>query len=674
MSALFGKILIANRGEIACRVIRTARSMGIDTVAVFSDADRDALHVALADEAVHIGPPPPAESYLAGERIIAAARKTGAQAIHPGYGFLAENAAFAAACRAAGLVFIGPPTAAIEKMGKKDEAKRLMTRAGVPVVPGYHGSAQSAERLAREAGRIGFPVLIKAAAGGGGKGMRRVDAADDFAAALKACRREAKAAFGDDRVLIEKLIEVPRHIEVQIFADAHGHVVHLFERDCSLQRRHQKVVEEAPAPGIAADMREKMGAAAVAAARAVGYEGAGTVEFIVDVAEGLEDAPFYFMEMNTRLQVEHPVTEMITGEDLVEWQIRVAAGAPLPLAQTDLAIDGHAIEVRLYAEDPERDFLPATGALTRFRPPLDDPHARTDTGVREGDAIGVHYDPMIAKIIVWGADRDSALAHLRRALARTEITGLATNLAFLQRLARHPAFADGAIDTGFLARHRAALVPEAEPAAAHVLALATLGILAARRERESRAGADDGAPPSPWRTGGGWRLNLPYSESQSFIDATDAHRTVAITGCGDGYHLAIDGNGMIARIDRYEDGRLRVEIDGHVENATVLVGREELCVIHGGESVRLRRLSARFDPEEDAAGPGAVTAPMPGKVLDLLVTEGAEVERGTPLLVLEAMKMEHTLTAPRAGTVASLAATVGAQVEEGALLVEIAES
>ncbi len=674
MSAPFEKILIANRGEIACRVIRTARAMGIDTVAVFSDADRTALHVALADEAVHIGPPSAAESYLQGERIIEAAKRTGAQAVHPGYGFLAENAVFAAACREAGLVFIGPPAQAIEKMGKKDEAKRLMTEAGVPVVPGYHGSNQSVARLAREAGKIGFPVLIKAAAGGGGKGMRRVDAADDFMAALKACRREAKAAFGDDTVLIEKLIETPRHIEVQVFADAHGHVVHLFERDCSLQRRHQKVVEEAPAPGITATMRAAMGDAAVAAARAVGYEGAGTIEFIVDVANGFDDAPFYFMEMNTRLQVEHPVTEMITGEDLVEWQIRVAAGAPLPLAQADLAIDGHAIEVRLYAEDPARDFLPATGTLQRFRPPFEAPFARTDTGVREGDAISVHYDPMIAKIIVWGEDRDKALAHLRHALARTEVAGLATNLAFLQRLARHPAFAAGKIDTGFIARHRAALVPAAAPAAVPDLVFAALGILAARRERENRAGRDGGDAASPWRTGGGWRLNLPYSESQSFVDATGAQHDVTIVTCGAGYRLAIGEHEVPAHIESYEDGWLRAEIDGHVREASVLVGVDELCVIHGGETVRLRRLSARFDPEEDAAGPGAVTAPMPGKVLDLLVTEGAEVERGTPLLVLEAMKMEHTLTAPRAGTVASLAAAVGAQVEEGTVLVEIAES
>src|SRR5712671_561341 len=452
---MFSKILIANRGEIACRVIRTARQMGIATVAVYSDADANALHVAMADEARRIGPPPARESYLNIAAIIEAARRSGAEAIHPGYGFLSENPDFAEACAKAGLVFIGPPAAAIRAMGSKAAAKALMEGHGVPVVPGYHGEAQDAASLAAEAERIGYPVLIKASAGGGGRGMRIVTRADEFARALVGAKREAAGAFGDDRILLERYLERPRHIEVQVFGDTQGNIVHLWERDCSIQRRHQKIVEEAPAPGLDKARREKLGEMAVAAARAVGYVGAGTVEFI---AEDGAMKNFYFMEMNTRLQVEHPVTEAVTGLDLVEWQIRVAAGEPLPLCQPDLVLRGHAIEARLYAEDPERGFLPQTGTLHGLRFPPSR-LARVDTGVRQGDTITPFYDPMIAKIIAWGEDRAAAVGRLRRALAETAVLGVKTNLEFLALVAEHPEFASGAVDTGFIERHRASLMP-----------------------------------------------------------------------------------------------------------------------------------------------------------------------------------------------------------------------
>ncbi|MBF0333350.1 MAG: acetyl-CoA carboxylase biotin carboxylase subunit, partial [Alphaproteobacteria bacterium] len=450
---MFDKILIANRGEIACRVIRTCRRMGVRSVAVFSDADASAMHVAMADEAIHIGPAPARESYLRGDVILEAARRAGAQAVHPGYGFLSENAAFARACEAAGVVFIGPPVPAIEAMGSKVESKRLMETAGVPMVPGYHGAEQSAEALCAAARKIGFPVLVKASAGGGGKGMRVVRAESELAEAVASARREAESSFGDGMLLIERYVEQPRHVEIQVFADRHGNVVHLWERDCSLQRRHQKVIEEAPAPGLEDSVRARMGEAGVAAARAVGYVGAGTVEFLYSAGG------FYFIEMNTRLQVEHPVTEMITGRDLVEWQLRVAAGERLPLTQAEIPRRGHAFEARLYAEDPARDFMPSIGTLHHLRPPAEGPHVRVDTGVREGDAVSIHYDPMIAKLIVWDEDRPAALRRLRAALAEYEVVGVATNAAFLAALAGHPDFAKDAVDTGFIERHRAELVP-----------------------------------------------------------------------------------------------------------------------------------------------------------------------------------------------------------------------
>jgi len=672
MSKLFDKILIANRGEIACRVIQTAQAMGIRTVAVFSDADEHALHVEMADEAVRLGPAPARESYLRGDRILEAAKRTGAQAIHPGYGFLSENEDFAKACFDTGIAFIGPPAESIAKMGLKDEAKRLMRLAEVPVVPGYLGEDQSEERLAAEAREIGFPVLIKAVAGGGGKGMRKVESAEDFADALAGAKREAAAAFGDDRVIIEKLIEKPRHIELQVFADTHGNAVYLFERDCSLQRRHQKVVEEAPAPGMTQAQRESMGTAAVAAAQAIGYVGAGTVEFIVDVANGLAEAPFYFMEMNTRLQVEHPVTEMITGEDLVEWQIRVAAGEPVPFVQDDIPLDGHAIELRLYAEDPARDFVPAPGLLTRFRPPMDADFVRVDTGVREGDRVTEHYDPMIAKIIAWGEDRDAALHHLARGLEDTEVAGLTTNLAFLRRAVSHPAFAAGDVDTGFIDRHAGELIEAPGAPAIETLLLACLGILAQRLERAAERAAESNDRASPWHMPNGWTPNLTPSEIQRFEDALGDEHAVHIRSEAGGYRLILGETEHVARLRSLAPGEpLEVEIDGHTMRATVLAGQEAVTVVRTGRTESLKRLSAKFDPEADTAGPDSVSAPMPGKIITVDTEEGAQVEKGQRLLVLEAMKMEYTLTAPKAGRIASLGAKPGAQVSEGTVLAVI---
>src|SRR5512138_1138010 len=503
---MFEKILIANRGEIACRVIRTARRLGVRTVAVHSEADANARHVRLADEAVAIGPAAARESYLSVPRILEAARATGAQAIHPGYGFLSENADLAEACATAGVVFVGPPASAIRAMGSKAAAKALMQKAGVPLTPGYHGENQDPAFLAREAGRIGFPVLIKASAGGGGKGMRRVDAPEDFAAALASCRREAAQAFGDDRVLVERYVLRPRHVEIQVFGDAHGDVVHLFERDCSVQRRHQKVLEEAPAPGMTPQRRAQVGAAAVEAARAVGYVGAGTVEFIVDPS-----GAFYFMEMNTRLQVEHPVTEMITGLDLVEWQLRVAAGEPLPVLQEQLRIDGHALEARVYAEDPDKGFLPSTGRLLHLAQPETSYHVRIDAGVEEGDEIGPWYDPMIAKLVVWDATRERALARMQTALAQVRIVGVQNNVEFLSRPVASPAFAAADLDTALIEREKEFLFPPSRETPEEAWLLAALAELARERAGASPSAARTAA--APWDERDGWRLNSRASRT-----------------------------------------------------------------------------------------------------------------------------------------------------------------
>ena len=661
---MFAKLLIANRGEIACRIMRTARRLGIRTVAVYSEADAGALHVAEADEAWPIGAAPARDSYLNIARLIDAARRSGAEAVHPGYGFLSENADFAEACDKAGLIFVGPPPAAIRAMGSKAAAKALMERAGVPLVPGYHGERQDEKHLAQAAHHLGYPVLIKASAGGGGKGMRVVDGADKFAAALASAKREAKSAFGDDRVLLEKYLTRPRHIEMQVFADCFGNTLHLFERDCSIQRRHQKVVEEAPAPGMSEERRRAMGAAAVAAARAVGYVGAGTIEFI---AEG--DA-FYFMEMNTRLQVEHPVTEGITGLDLVEWQLRVAAGEALPLRQEDIPLSGHAVEARLYAEDPARNFLPVTGSLKRLVAPAEPP-LRIDAGVREGDAVSVHYDPMIAKVIAWGEDRTSALRRLAAGLAGYRIAGLVTNRDFLVRLLRHPAFIAGEVDTGFIERHRAELLPAPQPAPRLALAAASLALLLDQAEGAHARGARSGDPHSPWHRRDFWRLAGDTYQDVSWLDG-EALRTVRAHRRGERYRLETDGEACEASACALPDGALALDLDGVRAKVTVLHQGSEVWVAADDGTWRLTYIDPLAPKAAEEAAGGRLTAPMPGKVAQVLAVSGAKVKRGQALMVLEAMKMEHTIAAPADGTVERVNYAQGDLVEEGVELIAFA--
>ena len=619
---MIAKLLIANRGEIACRIIRTARAMGIATVAVYSDADARALHVRQADEAVHIGPSPAAESYLVGEKIIAAAKQTGAEAIHPGYGFLSENAGFAQAVIDAGLIWVGPKPSSIEAMGLKDAAKTLMMEAGVPVTPGYLGADQSAERLKKEADAIGYPVLIKAVAGGGGKGMRKVDKAEDFVADLQSCRREAKASFSNDEVLLEKWITSPRHIEVQVFGDSHGNVVHLFERDCSLQRRHQKVIEEAPAPGMDEATRQEICAAAVRAAKAVDYEGAGTIEFIADASEGLRADRIFFMEMNTRLQVEHPVTEEITGVDLVEWQLRVAAGEPIPLQQEDLAITGHAIEARLYAEDPSSGFLPSTGPLDHFDLGSE---GRIETGVAEGDMISPHYDPMVAKLVVWEKTRADAIEALADIAESVEVWPVKTNAAFLANALLEDDFVEAQLDTGFIERKLDRLVGDDAPDDAIWQAAADFTVLDAIEENA----------PRPI----GFRLNADPRVAATLFHKGES-RTVDVIGERGAAHAT----GFV------EDARTVVFADGQ--------GFEFALESRGSGAA--------------AAGSGAILAPMPGKVIAVDVAEGDRVTAGQRLMVLEAMKMEHALTAPFDGTVTELSAATGGQVQVEAVLAVVA--
>ena len=662
---MFEKILIANRGEIACRVIKTARRLGVATVAVYSEADANARHVRLADEAVLIGPPPARESYLRGDKILDAARATGAQAVHPGYGFLSENEDFAEACAAAGIVFIGPPPAAIRAMGSKSAAKALMGKAGVPLTPGYHGDNQDPLFLEAQARDIGFPVLIKASAGGGGKGMRRVDKTEDFAAALASCKREAKNAFGDDQVLVEKYVLKPRHIEIQIFGDTHGHCVHLFERDCSVQRRHQKVLEEAPAPGMTRERRAAMGQAAVDAAKAVCYVGAGTVEFIAN-----PDGSFYFMEMNTRLQVEHPVTEMITGLDLVEWQLRVAAGEPLPLRQDQLAIDGHAIEARIYAEDPDKGFLPSTGKLLHLSPPPENDHVRVDTGVEQGDSITPYYDPMIAKLIVWDRTRGAALARMRQALATYRVSGVANNVEFLSRLIGVPSFADADLDTALIEREQANLFPDKGAVPDEVWQLAALGEL--QREAAIAVQAAAGAPDrdSPWRLLDGWRLNGQATRTITLRHG-ESLQAVAVRAAPGGHQLGLGGRApLFVRGSAGPNGQLHAQLGERRVNATVVVAGERRHVFFEGRAWPLALVSPLHSGGGGDDVEGGLKAPMPGKVIALLAAVGARVDKGAPLLVMEAMKMEHTISAPKAGLVKAYRCAPGDQVVDGVDLVD----
>jgi 3-methylcrotonyl-CoA carboxylase alpha subunit len=665
---MFKKILIANRGEIACRVIKTARRLGVATVAVYSEADANARHVRLADEAVLIGPAAARESYLVGERILEVAKRTGAEAIHPGYGFLSENADFAEACEKAGVVFIGPPESSIRAMGSKSAAKVLMGAAGVPLTPGYHGDNQDPVFLAQQAGEIGYPVLIKASSGGGGKGMRRVDAAADFEAALASCKREAANAFGDEQVLVEKYVLKPRHIEIQVFGDKHGNCVYLFERDCSLQRRHQKLLEEAPAPGMTLERRAAMGQAAVNAAKAVGYVGAGTVEFIAN-----QDGSFYFMEMNTRLQVEHPVTEMITGLDLVEWQLRVASGQPLPLKQEQLEIDGHAIEARIYAEDPDKGFLPSTGRLVHLVPPPESDSVRVDTGVEQGDEITPYYDPMIAKLIVWGADRKQALARMRRALTQYRVVGVSNNINFLSRLVALPSFVNAELDTGLIEREQGLLFPPQEEVPGDVWLVAALAeLLHEQREANAKfaAAADRG---SPWRALDGWRLNGRV-ERKLALRFQDKEQEVVVVVVPGGYQLALNGRSVRASGTLGRGGTVHAQLDDSRVNAAVVITGERRHVFYRGVSWPLVLVNTLYVGGEGDDVEGGLRAPMPGKVVALMAEPGAIVEKGAPLLVLEAMKMEHTITAPKKGKVVSFHVAAGDQVADGAELVEFEEA
>ncbi|WPZ14097.1 acetyl/propionyl/methylcrotonyl-CoA carboxylase subunit alpha [Nitratireductor rhodophyticola] len=650
---MFEKILIANRGEIAVRIIRTARRLGIATVAVYSDADRDALHVRMADQAVCIGPAPASESYLDGDRIIAAALETAAQAIHPGYGFLSENPDFVEKVEDAGLIFVGPSSQAIRAMGLKDAAKRLMEKAGVPVVPGYHGDTQALVALASKANEIGYPVLIKARAGGGGKGMRLVSDPDAFPDALAAAQREAKAAFGDERVLVEKYIQTPRHIEVQVFGDSHGNAVHLFERDCSAQRRHQKVIEEAPAPGMNEETRAAMTEAAVKAARAISYSGAGTIEFIVDASEGLRPDRFWFMEMNTRLQVEHPVTEMITGVDLVEWQLRVAAGEPLPRTQDEITVSGHAVEARLYAEDATRDFLPATGTLHHLRFPdnIEAARLRIDAGVAEKDAITPFYDPMIAKLIVHAPTREEAIEGLAGALEKTEIAGSTVNLGFLTRLLRDDDFSAGRMETGLIGRKQDVLTKTAPLKARHLAAAIAATSGAASSEDTS----------DPFSTISGYGHFGPLLHKRTLVNGEEA---------------------VEARVAAQADGALAIHLGDDEASRPIIVRRDDptrfaswpghITVFEGADALTLK-VPDRLQAAEESGGGDRLRAPMPGLVKLVRASVNETVQKGQPLLVLEAMKMEHTITAPHDGVVAEIA-TEGLQVNDGAMLVRFQEA
>ena len=664
---MFDTLLIANRGEIACRVIRTARRMGIRTVAIFSDADADGLHVDMADDARRVGAAAAGESYLSIPNIIAAARDSGADAVHPGYGFLAENADFAVACAEAGVAFVGPSPEAIRTMGAKVEAKQVVEDAGVPVLPDYRGAAQRRDALRKAAAKVGFPLLIKASAGGGGRGMRLVEDADGFDAALDSARREAKAAFGDDRVFFERYLSRARHVEVQVFGDNAGQVIHLFERDCSSQRRHQKLIEEAPAPGLSSELRQAMGAAAVAAAEAVRYRGAGTVEFLVDPAAAGGAGAFYFLEMNTRLQVEHPVTEMITGLDLVEWQLRIAAGEDLPCGQSQIEARGHAVEARLYAEDPARGFLPSSGRLEGLMFPETSNAVRIETGVREGDEVSRHYDTLLAKLVVHAATRERAIDGLRRALAESVLAGPATNKAFLAAVLRHAQFRTGDVDTQFVERNEAALLADAEVPGGQALALAAFAERESSRLAQAGPRHEDADRFSPWNGDDGWRL---FGQAGTVFRFRDGSADCQVTLAGDGM-ATVDSDGRSLSVDGeyHPGGQFTGAIDGEPVIARILRFGDTRQVSVGERCRTLGVVADGGASSAMTAGGGVLTAPLPASVVAVHVEVGQQVSRGEALMVLEAMKMEHVVTAPDDGTVAAVHYAVGAQVEEGARLI-----
>uniref|UniRef100_A0AAQ5ZAE8 Methylcrotonoyl-CoA carboxylase subunit alpha, mitochondrial n=1 Tax=Amphiprion ocellaris TaxID=80972 RepID=A0AAQ5ZAE8_AMPOC len=640
------KVLIANRGEIACRVMRTAKKMGVRSVAVYSEADRHSMHVAMADEAYHIGPPPSQQSYLSMEKVLEVAKKSGSHAVHPGYGFLSENTEFAEACKQEGIIFIGPPSSAIRDMGIKSTSKHIMSAAGVPIIGGYHGEDQSNERLQEEAARIGYPVMIKAVRGGGGKGMRIARSDSDFLEQLESARREARKSFNDDVMLVEKFVEDPRHVEVQVFGDMHGNAVYLFERDCSVQRRHQKIIEEAPGPGISPEVRRKLGEAAVRAAKAVNYVGAGTVEFIMDAQHN-----FYFMEMNTRLQVEHPVSEMITGTDLVEWQLRVAAGERLPLLQDDIILSGHSFEARIYAEDPNNDFLPGAGPLLHLSTPASDEHTRIETGVREGDEVSAHYDPMIAKLVVWGEDRSAALKKLRYCLRQYNIVGLNTNIDFLLSLSGHPEFEAGNVTTSFIPQHYADLFPTPRAPSGATICQAALGLLLKERKHTQEFTETSTKPSSPFGSSSGWRSNIHFNRNMTLQ-------------LGDKREEEMEGGASFLHcsVNRVKSRPKLVILDNTVH----------LFSTEGSSQVSVPVLKHLAGVSGSGAQGGAV-APMTGTIEKVLVKAGDKVNVGDPLMVMIAMKMEHTIRAPKSGVIKRVFFSEGSQANRHAALVELEE-
>ena len=682
----FTKILIANRGEIACRIIKTAQKMGIATVAVYSDADKNALHVNMADEAVYLGAPPSKDSYLKADKVIAAALQTGAQAIHPGYGFLSENAEFCRLCAENQITFIGPPSEAIEAMGSKSAAKNIMEQAQVPLVPGYHGDDQSEAVLKQAADEMGYPVLLKATAGGGGKGMRQVWSSDEFSHGLAAAKREAAASFGDDTMLVEKYLTQPRHVEIQVFCDNHDNAVYLFERDCSVQRRHQKVIEEAPAPHMSETLREQMGQAAIQSAQAIGYRGAGTVEFLLDTHPETGEQAFYFMEMNTRLQVEHPVTEYISGQDLVEWQLRVASGESLPKQQNELAINGHAFEARIYAEDPANDFLPATGQLTFLQTPQESEHVRIDTGVLQGDEVSVYYDPMIAKLVVWDESREKALQRLSKALAEYRVNGVTTNIDFLYNLATSKPFVDAELDTGFIEKHQALIFHEDQQTLSQELPMAALYLLLKQAQDAKQIATASTDPSSPWHQAIGWRLNQPNQVSLTLAHSTlHEEQIFEITSVqkpssnGDvTYHIHIGdkrhncqgqicGSQLDFIIDGYR-GSAQIAINEHQQAQHKRSQNKQISLFRPNGVFNFTQVLPDLGDNEAEHQTGGLSAPMNGTMVAVLVNAGDIVSKDQPLVIMEAMKMEHTIKAPSDGTVTDVFFTTGDMVDGGAEL------